>query len=96
MGQSQLWHVQTYTQTYICISIYTLCVQVFCLHACLSATCMQCQGRPEEGVGSSGTAVTDGCKMPCGCWQWKPGLLQEQPVFSALRHLCSPSDASEV
>jgi hypothetical protein len=30
---------------------------------------------------SSGTGVTDGCKLPCGCWELNPGPLEEQPVL---------------
>lgn len=25
--------------------------------------------RPEEGVGSGSTAVTDDCEQSCGCWE---------------------------
>lgn len=35
------------------------------LHACPCTTCVQCPQRPEEGVGFSGTGVTDICKPPC-------------------------------
>jgi hypothetical protein len=27
--------------------------------------------------------VTDGCELPCGCWELNPGLLEEQPVLLA-------------
>ena len=27
---------------------------------------------------SSGIGVIDGCGLPCGCWELKPGLLEEQ------------------
>ena len=33
--------------------------------------------RPNEGVRS----VMDGCESSCECWEWNPGLLQEQPVL---------------
>jgi hypothetical protein len=43
-----------------------------------------------RGVRSPGTGVTDGCEPPlCGCWELKPGPLQEQPVL--LSHLSSLS-----
>jgi hypothetical protein len=43
----------------------------FCLCICLCITCMSgvCLWSPEEGVGSLERAVTDGCKLPCGCWE---------------------------
>jgi hypothetical protein len=34
--------------------------------------CGQCLWRPEEGIGSPGTRVTDSCRTSCGCWDcWK-------------------------
>ena len=41
-----------------------------------------CPQRPEEGIGSPGTEVTDNCKPPCGCWELNSGLLEDQPVLS--------------
>lgn len=32
--------------------------------------------RPEEGEDYSGSGVTDGCALPCGCYKLNPGLLQ--------------------
>lgn len=37
--------------------------------------------RPEEGFSSPGTGVTDGCKLPCRCWKWNLGPLQEQSML---------------
>lgn len=37
--------------------------------------------RPEEGVGSPGTGVTDGCQLPCGFWESNPDPQKEQPVL---------------
>lgn len=34
-----------------------------------------------EGVGPSGTGVTDGYEPPCGCWELNLGPLEEQPVL---------------
>jgi hypothetical protein len=42
---------------------------------------MHCPKRPEEGVRSPGTGVTDGCEPPCGCWEFNSGRMEEQPVF---------------
>lgn len=37
------------------------------------ALCAHCLLRPEEGIVSLRTAVTDGCGPPCRCWGIKPG-----------------------
>lgn len=34
----------------------------------------------EEGVRSAVARITDGSKPPCGCWENKPGLGEEQPM----------------
>ena len=28
-----------------------------------------------------GTGVTNGCELPCGCWELTPGPLEEQSVI---------------
>ena len=53
---------------------------LFCMYeylACvyLSTTYMQCPQRPEEGVRSPGTEVTDGFEPPHGCWKLNLGSL---------------------
>lgn len=40
-----------------------------------------CPRRPEEGIGSPGTGVTDDWESPCGCWESNPVPLVEQQVF---------------
>lgn len=35
----------------------------------------------ESGVGFLGTGVPEGCKSPCGFWEWNPGLLEEKQVL---------------
>lgn len=37
--------------------------------------------KPEEGILSPATGITDGCKQPCGSWQLNLGLLEEKPVL---------------
>jgi hypothetical protein len=56
---------------------------MFCLHACICATCVQYQQKPEkdESVRSPGTGGTDGCEPLCGCWDLDLDTLKEQPVF---------------
>ena len=37
--------------------------------------------RPEEGTPSFGTGITNGCELPCGCWELNLVPLKEQPVL---------------
>lgn len=60
----------------MCMGIFPACVSVHYL-------CARCLWRPEEGLGFSGTAVTDGCKPPCGCWELNSGSLEEQLMLLA-------------
>ena len=41
-----------------------------------------CPLRPDEGIGSPGTRVTDSCELPHGCWKSNMGSLKEQPVLA--------------
>lgn len=36
-----------------------------------------CPQRPDDGIRSLGTIVTDDYRPPCGCWKLNPGPLQE-------------------
>ena len=45
-----------------------MCMSVF-LRMCLCLACVQCPLRPDEGVGSPETRVTDGCRPPWVCWE---------------------------
>lgn len=51
---------------------------VFCLCVCMYSECLQCRQKPEKGVESPGTGVTDDYEAPLGCWGLKPGPLQDQ------------------
>jgi hypothetical protein len=74
---SQLWFSncsrRTCPHTDLFVSIFILCVWVPCLHACLCIVCLWYLLRPEEGVRSHGTGVTDGCESHCGCWEFNLG-----------------------
>lgn len=67
---------------------FVICVGV-CLHVCLCTLCMQYPWRPEEGAGSVLTQGRGGSlglelqriELPHGCWESKPGLLEEEPVL---------------
>ena len=51
------------------------------LSASLCTTDMQYLWRPEEGIISEDTGVTEGCELPCGCSELNLGPLEEQPVL---------------
>lgn len=46
----------------MCICALPACLYVHHMHALL--------WRPEEDVGTPRTGVLDGCKLPCGYWEW--------------------------
>lgn len=48
--------------------------------------CM-CLQRPEKGVRSFRSGVTDGYEQPCGLWKFNWGPLEEQAVFLTTSHL---------
>lgn len=55
-----------------------MCASV--LHACMSVhhICAWCCQRPEEGVRSRGTGVTNSCELTRGHWQLNLDPLEEQ------------------
>ena len=53
---------------------------MFCLLVCLCTVCVQCL-KPEEGSGSSGTGIIDGCELPFGYKEPNLCSLQEQEAF---------------
>lgn len=59
---------------------------MFCLHAYLYYVCAV-SARPEESTGLPKTGVTYDCEPPCGCLEWSPGLLEEQPVLLTMVEL---------
>ena len=42
------------------------CMWMFCLYVSMCTVCEESSQRPDESVRSPGTAVTDGCELPCG------------------------------
>lgn len=46
-----------------------LCAWLFCLHIRLCTMCVQQPQKPEEGVESPGTEVTEGCHPHYGYWE---------------------------
>lgn len=57
-----------------------MCMGFFFFAACTSVLCV-CRpcGGWKEGNRLPGTRVTDGSKVPGGCWDSNPGPLEEQP-----------------
>ena len=52
---------------------------MFCLHAYVCTTCVPgVWGGQKGGIRFPGTAVTDSCKLLCGCWEPNLGLLESQ------------------
>ena len=47
-----------------------------------------CHWRPEEGIGSPGIGVTDGCELPCGCWELN---LRSSGLATCVLHHCDIS-----
>lgn len=47
----------------------------------MCAICMQKPLGSQEGTGSPGTRVLKRCKLPCGCQEQSPGLLEEQKAL---------------
>ena len=52
----------------MCMNVLLACLSVYHMHA----WSLQ---KPEEGIRTPGTGVTDGCETPCGCWEFHLGLL---------------------
>lgn len=63
---------------YECSALIYVCA----LHVCLEST--------EEGPGSSGTGVKQGCKLLCTCWELNPVLCRNGKCLWSVSHLSSP------
>lgn len=53
------------------------------LSACVSV-CHLCAWhlqRPDKGIRSPGSGITDGCDWLCGCWELKLSPLEEQQAL---------------
>lgn len=49
-----------------------------------------CLQGAEEGIGSSGTKVADGCERLCGCWEPKPNPLSQLQVHLTSEPVLQP------
>jgi hypothetical protein len=54
--------------------------ELFCSNVGLCFMCIPDIPGLEEDIKAPGIGVTDGCELPCGCWELKSPL-QEQPVL---------------
>lgn len=46
-----------------------------------------------EGITVLGTVITDGFELPCGCWELKPGPLEEQPLLLTTEPSLQPANS---
>jgi hypothetical protein len=46
------------------------------------------------GIGFPGPGVRDGYEVPCGCWEWNSGPLEEQLELLTLSHLSNSLSVS--
>lgn len=60
---------------FMCASILSACMYVH-------HKCAWCSWSPEEGIGSPGTGIGNGCELPGG-WGTKPGPSAERGKFLA-------------
>lgn len=81
----QLPVLQNHERTSICLKTFILfifisCVWV-CLHVCECTVCVcaQCPHQPEEAAGLPVTGAAYSSELPRGCWETKPGPLEEWP-----------------
>lgn len=68
---------------------------VFCLCRYMCAKCIPGTNISEEGVRSPATAVTDGCRLLCGCWELSLDPLREQQALLTTGHLSMPCEVRE-
>lgn len=61
--------------------LFFLHLWVFCVHEYLCTVCMPWPNKPQEGLISHRTGVTDGSQFPCECWELDPRSPEGQLVF---------------
>ena len=71
------------------IKVYFMCMSVLSAGMTVYHVYFWWLWRPEDDTKFHGTKVTDGCALPCKCWEQKLSLLREQLVL--LSHLYSPN-----
>lgn len=63
------------------------------MYVCAPCVCVGAQG-PKEGMGSTETRLTDGCKLPCVCWlqTWATESSLQLPLHSVKTGFCISPD----
>lgn len=64
----------------MCMGVFPICISMHHVHA-------SCSMRPEEGVRSPGTWITDSCEVPGRWWELNLGFLQKRPCSLLLGYL---------
>lgn len=65
-------------KNYLCaFGYFYVCMFVYHMHGWYS------QGS-EDGIRCRGNGATNHCELPCGCWEWNPSPLWEQPLVNKL------------
>lgn len=72
------------------IFIFIYCVFPFYLYVCLCTMYVQCPWKPESGVRSSATEVTEGSEIPCDHWELNPDPARTASAFNCLAILTVP------
>lgn len=82
----------------ICLSFFNLNfvgVNVVPVDMSVQHVCAWCLQRP-KGIISPRTRITDGCKLPRGCWDPNPNPVEEQSVVLDAGHLSKLRAASDI
>lgn len=76
----------------LCVYACFACMHFYGPHVYASVHCLSAcyLRRPKEGIKSSGTGVTDKCKIPSECWGSNLGPPEERQVLLQLNHCSSP------
>lgn len=69
---------------------YFMCMCVVSVPLCAYDKHVLSLQSSEEGVGSSGPGVTDGCEPSCGCGELNLGSCKSKKCYKPLSHLSSP------
>ena len=63
---------------------------MFCLHICMFTMCVPGALGSKRMPGLLELFFTDGCELPCGCWEPNPCSLEEQQGLFTIRPSLQP------
>lgn len=63
------------------VALFLMCMSVLSLCTSVYYVCTWCPRRLEEEAESPRTVVSDSYGLPCGCWEFNLGPLEEQPAL---------------